>query len=387
MKSADSILSRLKGRHFPNSIQNSFDFANALLPFSDLFYFIFRFETIGVLDGKVLPLPLRPRSRALSNTEPELRAVEDHPDAEIRELFEAQNCAYSAAISKDGLFCLGIKKELYSVLANSSEFDAFYFQLRALHLSIAANRQLETINLEHKILNDVQLKITASLDKTEVLNAILDGLQNLVGYDAAGIFIDLEGKSGVEQVIARGYSESKLSLFREKKIHGVTASIYEEKKPINIGDVREDPRYFNAREETRSQLSVPMFKGKKVIGVFTLEKDHTHFYAEENIPFLQTLSDQAVIALNNAALYQDSLQKQRLEKDMIDAAAIQSTLLLKRAPRFNETDISLLYRANRYVGGDIYDIIKTAENSFYLNIGDVSGKGAPAALLMAVLFA
>lgn len=382
----ESILSRLSGRHFTERLENTYEFANALLPFSDLFCFIFRFETISVFNGKISPLPVQPKS-GIGNGVDTFLSVEELPDAELRELFISCNASYACAISLDGLFYFGCNEAIYNELKEADVFNSFFFQLRATYLSIAAHRQLETVNLAHKILTDVQLKITSSLDKNDIFNAILDGLQTLVGYDAAGIFVDIEDQAGVEQVIARGYSESKLSLFREKKIHGVTATIYDEKKPVIIGDVSSDPRYFNAREETKSQLSVPMFVGENVIGVFTLEKDHPHFYSEQNIPILTTLSEQAVIALANAKLYQDSLQKQRLEKDMIDAAAIQSTLLIKRAPRLQGADISLLYRANRYVGGDIYDIIKRDNTSFYFNIGDVSGKGAPAALLMAVLFA
>ncbi len=387
MRSAQSLLIKFKEISFHPEPTNSYELAEVLKPLSDELLFLFRYEAIYIYQNEIKPVSLNNVSAIPTKASEKFYSTQKISDQQTRDLFSRYNKSHVAPITPDGLFWIGLSTELFKAVSETIEYELFYYKLRSMYQTIAATRQLEQISLEHKLLNDVQLKITSSLDSQAVLNAILDGLQTLVGYDAASIFITVDGQEKVEQVIARGYDTIKLNLFKQKKEHGISASIYQLKEAVILGDVNTDPRYFKAREETRSQISVPMFRGAKVIGVFTLEKDHPYFYSKAALPLLQTFSEQAVISLDNAKLYQDSLQKQRLEKDMLDAAAIQSALLIRRAPKFEQVDISILYQANRYVGGDIYDIIRLSERSFYMNIGDVAGKGAPAAILMAVLFA
>lgn len=91
------------------------------------------------------------------------------------------------------------------------------------------------------------------------------------------------------------------------------------------------------------------------------------------------------IALVNARLYQETLEKQRIEEELARAREIQKSLLPKLCPSGEKFLISALSIPSRQVGGDYYDFVTTQDDVLGFAIGDVSGKGMPAALLMAVL--
>ncbi|MCK9211221.1 MAG: PP2C family protein-serine/threonine phosphatase, partial [Ignavibacteriaceae bacterium] len=93
----------------------------------------------------------------------------------------------------------------------------------------------------------------------------------------------------------------------------------------------------------------------------------------------------AIISLENKRLFQEALEKQKLEEELEIAKGIQRNLLPKEIPQLTNFQISAVSISSKQVGGDYYDIIKAEDGRYFIGIGDVSGKGVPASLLMANL--
>jgi sigma-B regulation protein RsbU (phosphoserine phosphatase) len=108
-------------------------------------------------------------------------------------------------------------------------------------------------------------------------------------------------------------------------------------------------------------------------------------YNLEDVAMLSVLGGQMAIALVNSRLYQETLEKRRFEEDLDRARQIQESLLPKSCPTGKGFLISAMNKPSRLVGGDYHDFVIGENGSLGIAIGDVSGKGMPAALLMAVL--
>jgi sigma-B regulation protein RsbU (phosphoserine phosphatase) len=133
-------------------------------------------------------------------------------------------------------------------------------------------------------------------------------------------------------------------------------------------------------------LLVPISHGEELLGVLCLgRKMGARRYNMEDVAMLSVLSGQMAIALVNARLYRETLEKRRFEEDLARARQIQESLLPKSCPSGEHFMISALNRPSRLVGGDYHDFVTTREGLLGIAIGDVSGKSLPAALLMAVL--
>ena len=134
------------------------------------------------------------------------------------------------------------------------------------------------------------------------------------------------------------------------------------------------------------KILVPMQHQERFIGYLLLgEKISGQDYTETDLEFLTTLVNQAVTSLENARLFEETLEKQRMEEELNVARNIQKKLLPKAFPSIESYEIYGVNHSSKQVGGDYYDIIPLDDERIALAIGDVSGKGVPASLLMANL--
>jgi sigma-B regulation protein RsbU (phosphoserine phosphatase) len=133
-------------------------------------------------------------------------------------------------------------------------------------------------------------------------------------------------------------------------------------------------------------LVVPMISQNELVGFIALSKKTTRFrYGYEDITLLGVLANQMVIGMNNARLYQESLEKQKLEEELALARQIQLALLPKVCPKGELFELSAFTQPARQVGGDYYDFFKTEDGRVGIAIADATGKGMPAAMLMSLV--
>ena len=242
-------------------------------------------------------------------------------------------------------------------------------------------------SLQNFLLVEIGKKISATLDLSEVLETIIDSVKQLVTYDAGGIFLIDEEKTVLRRMITRGYDNVLLEKLTLKLDRGIYGLVIKNRLPSIINDVSQNSNYYMVRQSTRSQLTVPLLNGDQVLGVMALESDRLNHFTPGDQELLVTFASQAVIAIENAQLFEAYTQKQRLESEMVVASQVQKALLPERPPDFKGLKISFVNLPSQIVGGDFHDIFKLGENKLAVAIGDVSGKGAPASILMAMLYA
>ncbi len=134
------------------------------------------------------------------------------------------------------------------------------------------------------------------------------------------------------------------------------------------------------------ELVIPMqIKGATKGLILLGGRTNNQPYNQSDIEYVSSLGSLAIISIENGRLFKETLEKQRLEKDLEIAQKIQSNLLPDKAPYMKNFDIAAINQSARQVGGDYYDLVKLDEDRLLFAVADVSGKGVQAALLMANL--
>ncbi len=236
---------------------------------------------------------------------------------------------------------------------------------------------------EREALYQVGTIITSSLDLETVLSLIIDALSQVVPYDAAGIFLIDPRHQQIEDESVRGYDPRMTSKVRLKVGEGVMGWAAKKGQGIIVPDVSQDPHYINARPQTRSEIAAPLKNGDQVIGVFNLESDDPNAYDDHHLDLLTIFASQATVAIENARLYKRALAMRRLEHELAVARDIQNSFLPQGPPRLKGYDLAGMNIPSEEVSGDYFDFIPVSEGQVGLVIADVSGKGIPAALIMA----
>jgi serine phosphatase RsbU (regulator of sigma subunit) len=229
--------------------------------------------------------------------------------------------------------------------------------------------------------------INSTLDLDELLTVIMKEITENLDADRSTLYIVDEDEKEIWSKIAQG--DKKLEI-RQPIGKGISGYVAQTGKAINIKDAYLDKR-FNPNIDkrtgyrTRSILCMPVYdKSKRVIAVLQiLNKKHGEFSEEDEI-FTSAFADYISLAIQNAQLYQEALERKKLENEIALAGEIQRMLLPEKLPLYKEYEIFAFHQPSRQIGGDYYDFIPNSTN-LYLILADVSGKGIPAALLMANL--
>jgi sigma-B regulation protein RsbU (phosphoserine phosphatase) len=248
-----------------------------------------------------------------------------------------------------------------------------------------------------RMLLDITKTISRSLDLDEVLNLVMDTLDSLIPYDAAGIYLvkcsrplaEWEGALDETCVFhtqaVRGYDIDDLQELHLKMGEGLIGHVAVTGQPYVSHDVRNNPRYINARPRTNSEMVAPIISNNEVIGVFDLESDELNAYSNDDLEVLMLLASQVAIIIEKVMLHDQLIEKQRLETQLEVARQVQLELLPPRDPELEGFDISAYNFPTEEVSGDYYDWVRIYDDQIGIVIADVSGKGVPAALLMAFL--
>ncbi len=269
------------------------------------------------------------------------------------------------------------------VLENFAEYMGILLQNSAMYTEIRWEA------LQKNTLFEISKKVTSSLDTTRVLQTVIDSLNEVVDYSAAGIFLIRNNQHVVREMIHKGYDDDKLEQVRLKVDKGVAGKSIRERRPIIVSDVQQEANYIKVRPATRSEMCVPIYDHAKqdVIGAFNIESDRPNAFSKINLDRLTTFAEQVSIAIENANLYQQAKESKRYRKEIEVAKDIQNAFLPKKIPQHARYDFAAICKPSQDVGGDFYDLQRLTSGKFGIAIGDVSGKGIPGAILMANLYA
>jgi sigma-B regulation protein RsbU (phosphoserine phosphatase) len=257
--------------------------------------------------------------------------------------------------------------------------------------------QDEIARLNQKIVRlstliEVNALISSSLDLDTILENVMAISKNVMNADASSLMrIDEKTNELVYQVAQGTVGEKLKQEFRLKMGQGIAGTVAEEGKPLLLKDAYTHPKFHRAHDDatgyrTRSMITVPLKVGDRVTGVAqVINRLDGKPFDRDDLDLFMALSSLAAIALENARMHQTLLEKQRLVKDMEFARTVQESFLPQTLPELPGYLFSAHYTPALDVGGDFYDFIPLDERRMGIVIGDVSGKGVPAALYMAKL--
>lgn len=257
--------------------------------------------------------------------------------------------------------------------------DQIAISLENTQLLRAARR--EAHQREHLL--KVVTKLSGALDLDEALSLILDAVQELVGFNAGGIFLVDRERGEFGKIYFRGYDESREDELHIKLDRGLIGWVSENNQPVLVPDVAKDERYVGVRTETRSELVAPMSIDSQVVGVFNLESDDVEAYDGHSEDLLVAFGAQAAMVIQRTRMHEQIVQAQALARQLEIAHEIQAEFLPDSEPEITGYEISGMNVPSGEVGGDYYGYIQVSDIALGVAIADVAGKGVPAGLLMA----
>jgi len=265
---------------------------------------------------------------------------------------------------------------LSNLAATSIENGIIFEELREV------NKKLDRSIQELNTLFDIGKELNSFLDSEKIIKLLSYALMGQMMVNKFALFTSENGSMSLKLV--RGikglnYAEdNKEDQEFLKDLCSINESYLVNEESTLLRD-----KYFR---DCQFVAIIPMKIQDQIKGVICLgERVDKKSYTNENLEFLSTLGNQAMIALENARLFEETLEKQKLEEEIAVAKQIQERLLPSSIPELSGFDIFAINISSKQVGGDYYDLIPLDENKLAIAIADVSGKGIPAALLMSNL--
>lgn len=243
----------------------------------------------------------------------------------------------------------------------------------------------------YKGLIEVSALINAITESKELLPAILEVARRVMEVEAASLFLVNAG--GDLHLAAASADGGRSAILGQPIIvprgRGVSGWVLENRAPLLVRDAYSDPRFFREADlqtgfSTRSILCVPLLRNGKEIGVLqVLNPIGRESFDEADLEVFQAYGTLAATAIDKLRAIERQRAHERVKQEFAFAQEIQKSFLPQSLPRHEHVNFAALYRPALNVGGDFYDVIEVAPDEIYFVVGDVSGKGMPAALLMA----
>jgi phosphoserine phosphatase RsbU/P len=311
-----------------------------------------------------------------------------HADPRYVEAVPGSNAELVVPLRRKGRV-IGALNLLSDTAGQFTETDEMMLRQFAAHVAVG----IENARLfEHErqyastleTLAEIGREFAAILNLDELLTRIATLTRRLVDYRTFGILLLNDDTKELEMKVAVRYGD-KVTVPRMKLGTGLVGYAALHKETVLVPDVAKDPRYIKLVEDARSELVIPLLLQDRCIGVFDLESPELDAFKKSDAEILTLLASQAAVAIENARLYQTiRANEARIEKELRFAQQVQEALLPTELPkRLKGVDVAARLAPARELGGDLYDFLSPEPNSFVVAVGDVSGKGVPAALYSA----
>ncbi|MBN1668414.1 MAG: SpoIIE family protein phosphatase [Anaerolineales bacterium] len=250
--------------------------------------------------------------------------------------------------------------------------------------------RIQTLNMLYEISAD----LTARLDLEQLLTVTVQRVQQALGAPAASL-LTVEDDELVFRV-ALGEKSQAIKPFRLPIDQGIAGWVVKNGQGEIVNDVRTDPRFYQMADDqtgfvTRSIIAVPLLVKDRPIGVIELFNKPGGF-STTDLELLTSIASSAAIAIENARLYLEAIDKGRMERELQMAVSVQTGLLPSKMPALPGYAFAARWQPAREVSGDFYDFIHLHDASqqvfnttapLGMVIADVTDKGIPAALFMA----
>jgi sigma-B regulation protein RsbU (phosphoserine phosphatase) len=226
----------------------------------------------------------------------------------------------------------------------------------------------------------------SSLDLDEVLNRVMDEVIAATRAERGFVMLCEADRLGFRA--ARGMDQATIDDPQFQVSRSVVERVADQGQPVLTFDAQSDDR-FSMRQSVmslglRSILCVPLRAQERTLGVVYVDNRlKAGIFTQADLELLTSIASSAAIAVENARLYQVAVEKGRLERELQMAREVQASLLPRQTPQTPGWEFVARWRPAREVAGDFYDFI-AAEGQIGLVIADVTDKGMPAALFMAL---
>lgn len=252
----------------------------------------------------------------------------------------------------------------------------FFTTLFHLPTAEAFDRKAEEVST----LMDLSKLITQVFDFKELADTITSVTTKVCNSDSAWLVTKKDEEFELSSVSNIGFIEADkyTTALLEHHSYNLDEVITISESPIKIR-IKNDVRTFNFKAVAVAPLKVH----NKNSGFLFVARKRDFSFDEDDIKAISAFADYAAVALENAKLIEESLEKERLEKELDVAREVQYKILPSGVPKYENLDISALFVPAFEVGGDYYDFFELPENKLGFVIADVSGKGIQAAFIMA----
>lgn len=233
-------------------------------------------------------------------------------------------------------------------------------------------------------LAEIGREVSSILDLDELLIRLAQLTKRVMGYRTFGILLLNEATGELEMKVALKYGE-QTTVPPVRLGEGLVGYAALHKETVVVPDVTRDSRYVKVLEDVRSELVIPLLVKDRCIGVFDIESPELDAFSKSHVEVMTLLASQAAVSIENARLYETvRANEERLEKELRFAQRVQAALLPQGLPRrVKGVEAAARFAPAHELGGDLYDFLLPDSHTLIVAVGDVSGKGVPAALYSA----
>jgi len=238
-------------------------------------------------------------------------------------------------------------------------------------------------------LYEITRTLNSSLNLDEVLENVMDRVIEVTRAERGFLMLRDTATGELAFKVARGMDRELLASPEFQVSTTIIRRVEQTHEPLLTDNAQFDERFTRGQSimvlGLRSILCVPiMVKGRMIGLIYVDNRLQAGLFDESHLALLTAFATQAGSAIDNARLYEIAVEKGRLETELQMAHTIQRGLLPKTLPTFPGYEIAADWRSARQVAGDFYDWFALPDGRLGVVVGDVSDKGAPAAIFMAV---
>ena len=238
------------------------------------------------------------------------------------------------------------------------------------------------------LLYRISQDFTSSLDLDEVLNRVIDEVIAAVRAERGFLMLREADTSELNFRVARGIDRSMIEQPQFQVSRSVVKRVADEGHPLLTSDAQDDAALRAQRSIAilglRAIMCVPLqIKGSLLGVIYVDNRIHSGVFRPDDLDLLTAIAAHAATAIENARLYQMAVEQGRLERELQMARDLQASLLPREMPQLTGWDFATYWQPARQVSGDFYDFVFTPQGIAVV-IADVSDKGMPAALFMAL---
>ncbi len=236
-----------------------------------------------------------------------------------------------------------------------------------------------------RTLLEISRALNSTLNLKDVLRSIMAELSNILPYDSAAILLLDRSKLSVVAHRGADVAEHEANAEFEPEQALAANTVLQTGRPLVIHDTQADERWTAIDRDSaiRSWMGIPLRVRDKTVGVLNVNSHTVGHFSPEAIELAEAFADQASVALQNARLH--DFEVTRIEQELAIAREIQTSLLPSAAPALDQLEIVTYTLPARRVSGDFFQYLPMPNGQLGIAVGDVSGKGIPAAILMAVI--